>query len=66
MSFFFCCVCSFPGVQRPIDEYGSGAPAPASAATNGDAGGDDDDDDDDFDLFGDDDEEAVSAGLDSS
>lgn len=39
---------SFPGVQKPLDQYGSGSPT-----TNGtaDAG----DDDDDFELFGSDD-----------
>jgi len=45
---------SFPGVQKPLDEYGpsgDGAAAPAKGA---------DDDDDDFDLFGSEDEEEVS------
>ena len=40
----------FPGIQKPLDQYG-GKSAPAPAADD-----DDEDDDDDFDLFGDDDE----------
>lgn len=45
-------LCSFPGVQRPIGEYG---PSAAATAPSAKAGGDDDDDD--FDLFGDDDDD---------
>ena len=44
-------MCSFPGVQKPVEQYGytlNGA-----AATK-------DDEDDDFDLFGSDDDEDVS------
>ena len=47
-----CCF-RFPGVKKPIDQYG-----PASASGGGDGKDDDeDDDDDDFELFGSDDEE---------
>lgn len=46
---------SFPGIQKPLDQYG-----PAIAATDSAPAKDaEDDDDDDFDLFGSDDEEAV-------
>ena len=50
---------AFPGVKKPLDQYG-----PASVSGGGDAkpaaaaDDDDDDDDDDMDLFGSDDEEA--------
>ena len=46
------CVCSFPGVQKPVEEYGS-----KGGATNGPAAAKDEDEDDDFDLFGSADEE---------
>lgn len=50
---------AFPGVQRPINEYG---PSQSTAATSAKAAAkDDDDDDDDFDLFGDDDEDVAEA-----
>ena len=42
----------FPGVQKPLDQYGP-------SETSGGGGGDGGDDDDDFDLFGSDDEEEV-------
>ena len=46
----------WPGVQKPIDQYG-----PEGVATGGaEAAGGDEDEDDDFDLFGDDDEDEVS------
>ncbi len=44
----------FPGIQKPLDDYGcstSSPPTSKAAAA---------DDDDDFDLFGSDDEEEVS------
>jgi len=47
---------SWPGVQKPLDQYGPegvSTPAPAAAAADGD--------DDDFDLFGEEDEEEVRA-----
>ena len=44
-------LCSFPGVQKPVEEYGS-----KGGATNGPAATKDEDEDN-FDLFGDDDEE---------
>jgi elongation factor 1-beta len=43
---------AFPGVQKPVEEYGSKA-----GATNGPAAAEKDDEDDNFDLFGSDDEE---------
>jgi Na+-transporting methylmalonyl-CoA/oxaloacetate decarboxylase gamma subunit len=62
--FFFLLVCyyscladlavRFPGVQRPVDEYGPDRAAAAAGAKEEDG------DDDDFDLFGDDDEEEVN------
>ena len=45
----------FPGVQKPIEEYGSQTSGGGGATGGG--GDDDDDDDDDFELFGSDDEE---------
>ena len=45
---------SWPGVGKPLDQYG---PPGKPAADDND---DDDDDDDDVDLFGSDDEDAVS------
>ena len=48
------CVCSFPGVQKPVEEYGSAAAA--GGATNGPTAPAKKDEDD-FDLFGSDDEE---------
>ena len=53
---------AFPGVKKPLDQYG-----PASVSGGGDAkpaaaaDDDDDDDDDDMDLFGSDDDEEASA-----
>ena len=46
-------VLRFPGVQKPLDQYG-----PAAAAAGGGAAKEeeDEDDDDDIDLFGSDDE----------
>ena len=44
---------SWPGVGKPLDQYGP--PGKPAADDN-----DDDDDDDDVDLFGSDDEDAVS------
>ena len=41
----------FPGVQKPIDQYG-----PQSGSTGATGGGDDDEEDDDFDPFASDDE----------
>lgn len=46
---------SFPGVQKPLEQYGTSSVAAATAN-----GGGDDDDDDDFDMFGDQTEEEVS------
>lgn len=54
--------CSFPGIQKPLDQYG---PATADASDSSpakkaeDAADDNDDEDDGFDLFGSDDEEEV-------
>jgi len=48
-------VLSFPGVQKPLDEYGPSSSDTGGAASAKDAG----DDDDDFDLFGSEDEEEV-------
>ena len=47
---------SFPGVQKPLDDYGPSSTSVGGAAPAKDAG---DDDDDDFDLFGSEDEEEV-------
>ena len=44
-------MCSFPGVQKPVEQYG--CTVNGAAATK-------DDEDDDFDLFGSDDEDDVS------
>ena len=46
------CVYRFPGVQKPLDQYG-----PKGSAANGPTASKDDD----FDLFGSDDEEEVSS-----
>ena len=46
---------SFPGVQKPLDEYGSSSTSVGGAAPAKDSG----DDEDDFDLFGSEDEEEV-------
>ena len=46
---------SFPGVQKPLDDYGPSSTSVGRAAPAKDAG----DDDDDFDLFGSEDEEEV-------
>lgn len=43
---------SFPGVQKPVDQYGSSI----EAATNGDTAADEEDD---FDLFGSDDDDDI-------
>ena len=44
-------------MKKPLDQYGPQSVAKVPAV---DSGNDDEDDDDDFDLFGSDDEEAVS------
>ena len=41
----------FPGVQKPLDQYGDSQSGTVPVKTSGD-----DDEDDDFELFGDDDE----------
>ena len=43
---------SFPGVQKPLDQYGNSQSDTVPVKTSGD----DEDEDDDFELFGDDDE----------
>lgn len=48
---------AFPGVKKPLDQYGPQSVAKVPAV---DSGNDDEDDDDDFDLFGSDDEEAAA------
>lgn len=49
--------CSFPGIQKPLDQYG---PATADVSDSSPAkDAEDAAEDDDFDLFGSDDEEAV-------
>ena len=45
---------SFPGVQKPVDQYGSSV---AEGAVNGDTAAADDEDD--FDLFGSDDDDDI-------
>ena len=47
---------SFPGIQKPLEQYGPASVADSSPAKDAE---DADEDDDDFDLFGSDDEEAV-------
>ena len=42
----------FPGVQKPLDQYGDSQSGTVTVKTSGD----DEDEDDDFELFGDDDE----------
>ena len=42
----------FPGVQKPLDQYGHSQSGTVTVKTSGD----DEDEDDDFELFGDDDE----------
>ena len=54
--------CSFPGIQKPLDQYGPEAADASDSAPAKDAE-DADEDDDDFDLFGSDDEEAVGSCL---
>ena len=53
--------CSFPGIQKPLDQYGPEAADASDSAPAKDA--EDADEDDDFDLFGSDDEEAVGSCL---
>ena len=50
----------WPGVQKPIDQYGPEGVATGGAKAAEAAAGGDEDEDDDFDLFGDDDEDEVS------
>ena len=50
---------SFPGIQKPLDQYGPASGDASGTSPAKDAGGAEEDDDD-FDLFGSDDEEAVS------
>ena len=45
---------SFPGVQKPLDQYGDSQSGTVPVKTSGDD--EDEDEDDDFELFGDDDE----------
>ena len=51
----FLSISRFPGVQKPLDQYGN--QSNSAAATGGD------DDDDDFDMFGSDNEEVSGCGL---
>ena len=53
--------CSFPGIQKPLDQYGPEAADASDSAPAKDAEDAGEDDDDDFDLFGSDDEEAVGS-----
>ena len=50
---------SFPGIQKPLEQYGGLVTDGSDNSPARDAPAEDDDDDD-FDLFGSDDEEAVS------
>ena len=54
-------VCSFPGIQKPLDQYGPQTVDAVDSSPANDAGDADEDEDDDFDLFGSDDEEAVGS-----
>jgi len=51
--------CSFPGIQKPLEQYGPATTDALDSSPAKDAEDAAEDDDDDFDLFGSDDEEAV-------